>query len=105
MNEKKIQEMYMIEQSLQNILIQKQAFQMELSETKEALREIEKTGDDVFKIVGQLMIKKDKDSIKGDLSNKEKFLDLRLKTLEKQEISLSEQLEKAREEAIKTKKH
>jgi len=81
--EGKIQELQLLEQSLQNTLMQKQAFQMELSETQSALKEIEKSKDDVFKIVGQLMIKTEKAKVTEDLSNKEKILDLRVKTLEK----------------------
>ena len=97
---KKIQEMQILEQSLQNILLQKQAFQMELSETEMALTEIKNSGDDVFKIIGQLMIKTKKDSSVKELSDKKKILELRLRNLEKQEESLSTQLEKLRKEIL-----
>ena len=97
----KIQEMQFLEQNFQNLLLQKQAFQMELSETQSALKEIEKSGDEVFKIIGQLMIKTDKKKIKEELSNKEKILSLRIKTIEKQEISLREKLDKLQEEVMK----
>ncbi len=101
MEEKKLQEMQFLEQNLQNVLLQKQAFQMELSETKAALKEIEKSGEDVFKIVGQLMIKTDKAKMQDELASKEKVLGLRTKTIEKQETSLTEQLDKLREEIMK----
>lgn len=101
MDEKKIQEMQILEQSLQNILLQKQAFQMELSETTTALKEIESADGDVFKIIGQLMIKTKKESIKKDLSEKKKILEMRLNSLDKQEDSLSKQLEKIRDEVLK----
>ncbi len=100
--DKKIQEMQILEQNLQNLLLQKQAFQMELSETQSALKEIENSGEEVFKIIGQLMIKTDKSKIKQELSNKEKILNLRTKAIEKQENSLTEQSDKLREEVIKT---
>ncbi len=99
--DKKIQEMQILEQNLQNLLLQKQAFQMELSETQSALKEIENSGEEVFKIIGQLMIKTDKSKIKQELSNKEKILNLRTKAIEKQETSLTEQSDKLREEVIK----
>jgi len=60
MDENKIQEMQILEQRLQNSLMQRQAFQMELAETNSAMAELEKSGDDVFKIIGQLMIKTEK---------------------------------------------
>ncbi|MFH1326749.1 MAG: prefoldin subunit beta [archaeon] len=102
--DEKIQEMQFLEQNFQNVLLQKQAFHMEASETKSALKEIENSGDEVFKIVGQLMIKVDKKKMKEELTNKEKFLDLRLKNLEKQEITLAEQLENLRDKIMKDSK-
>ena len=73
MNQEKIQELQILEQTLQNLLAQKQAFQMEFSETDSALKEIEKSGDEVFKIVGQIMLKVGKDKMKEDLLGKEKI--------------------------------
>ena len=98
--ENKIQEMQILEQSLQNILMQKQAFQMEQSETQSALQEIDKSGEEVFKIIGQLMIKTEKETIKKDLLNKEKIIESQLKILENQEASLSEKLESIRKEIL-----
>ena len=101
----KIQEMQFLEQNLQNLLLQKQAFQMELAETQEALKEIKNSKDEVFKIVGQIMIKSDKGKILEDLSGKEKILDLRINSLEKQESSLDERLGSLREEVMKQDKN
>jgi prefoldin beta subunit len=98
MDEKKIQEMQMIEQTLQNVLLQKQAFQMELSETEAALEEIKKSGDEVFKIIGRLMIKTDKKKMQEELSEKKKILEVRMKSLEKQEKDSAEKLESLRGE-------
>jgi len=104
MDEQKIQEMQILEQRLQNSILQKQAFQMELAETSSALKEIEKSGDEVFKIIGQLMIKTEKSKIHEELLSKQKILELRIKSFEKQENSLTEQLEKIRHEVTKTLK-
>ena len=43
--QEKIQELQAFEHTFQNILMQKQAFQIELSETENALKEVEKTID------------------------------------------------------------
>ena len=102
--EQKIQELQMLEHHLQQIVLQKQAFQMEIAETQSALKEVEKSGEDIFKIVGQLMLKADKKETVEELNNKDKILSLRIKTLEKQEASLSEKLEKAKEEFTKSMK-
>jgi chaperonin cofactor prefoldin len=42
------------------------------------------------------MIKSDKSKIKEELLDKKRFLELRVKSLEKQESSLNEQIEKIR---------
>jgi len=102
--EQKIQELQMLEHHLQQIVLQKQAFQMEVTETQSALKEIEKSGEEIFKIIGQLMLKADKKETIEELNNKEKILSLRINTLEKQENSLSEKLEKAKEEFTKSMK-
>ena len=98
----KIQEIQMLEQNIQNLFLQKQAFQMELSETQSSLKELQNSGDEVFKIIGQLMIKTEKPKMKEDILNKEKLLNVRMKTIEKQESSLTDQLGKLREEVMKS---
>ena len=89
-NDKKMQEMQILEQNIQNILLQKQAFQMELSETESALKEVENSKEEVYKIIGQLMIKKNKKEILEELKNKQKLLDIRIKALDKQEKNFTE---------------
>jgi len=103
-NQEKLIELQQIEQTLQNLLLQKQAFQMESSETSSAITELEKSGDEIFKIIGQLMIKSEKSKIKEELENKQKILSLRLKSFDKQESSLTKQLESIREELLEKKK-
>jgi prefoldin beta subunit len=98
----KIQEMQILEQNLQNLFLQKQAFQMELSETESALKEIENAKDEVFKIIGQLMIKTEKSKMIDELSNKKKLLELRMKTFEKQEKALIEKIEDTRSALLDT---
>jgi prefoldin beta subunit len=101
LDNKKIQEMQVLEQNLQNVLLQKQAFQMESTETDAALKELESAGDEVFKVIGQLMIKSDKKKMQDELANKKKLLDMRMTALEKQEKSISEKLEEIRAEIMK----
>jgi len=73
---------------------------MELAETDAALSELERSGDEVFKVIGQLMIKSEKSKIKEELLNKQKIIQIRTSALEKQEVSFTNQLEKLREEMI-----
>lgn len=99
-NNQKIQEMQMLEHNLQNLLMQKQAFHMELSETAAALMEVEKASDDIFKIVGQLMVKSNKKDVVEDLKNKKRLLELRVETMNKQEESLNKQAETLRDDIM-----
>ncbi len=97
---KNIQEILFLEQTLQNIFFQKQAFQMELTETQSALKEIENSKEDAYKLIGQLMIRVPSSKIKEELSDKEKILNLKIKSLEKQESSFSEKLEQIRKQIL-----
>ena len=97
---KNIQEVQFLEQNIQNLFFQKQAFQMELTETQSALNEIENSQEDAYKLIGQLMIKISKSKIKEELSEKNQILNLKIKNLEKQEKFFSEKLEQIRKQII-----
>ena len=97
----KIQEVQILEQNLHNLLLQKQAFQMELNETENASSEIEKTKEDVFKMISNIMIKTDKSKLKEELNRKKDLLNLRLKSIDSQENEFSKQLEDLRKEIMK----
>lgn len=99
----KIQEIQFLEQNLQSILIQKQNFQIELAEVESALHELEKSGEDTYKIIGQFMIRTEKSKIKKELEDRKTTLNLRMKTLETQEKNLSKNIDTIREGIIKTK--
>jgi prefoldin beta subunit len=102
--EKQFQEMQFLEQNLQNILMQKQAFQMELAESESALKEIKESKDDVYKIIGNLMIKTDKKKMQEELETKSKLLETRLKSLDAQEEKFSEKLTSIRDEMMNSPK-
>ncbi|OYT35796.1 hypothetical protein B6U91_02450 [Candidatus Pacearchaeota archaeon ex4484_71] len=104
MTEDKIQELQILDQALQNILLQKQAFEMELAETRAAIKEVSNAGDSVYKSVGQLMMKKEKKEVEEELKNKEKMLQDKIERYEKQEKEISEKSGKLREEILSSKK-
>jgi len=56
------------------------------------MKELEKSGEEIFKIIGQLMIKTDKKTTVSELANKEKLIDLRIRNFEKQEKTISEKI-------------
>lgn len=93
-----IAQLQLSEQALQNLLLQKQLFQFEFIETNSALEELKKTKqEDVYKIVGSLMIKSNKTELEKELEGKKEILNLRLKAIEKQESELKNKLLKQRD--------
>jgi len=101
-----IAQLQIIEQNLQSLLMQKQAFQFEANETSSALDELKKAkpNTEVFKIVGSLMFRSDKNDLEKDLQRKMDIINLRLKTIEKQEEELKNNLLSHRDEILKTLK-
>ncbi|PJE81285.1 hypothetical protein COU58_03305 [Candidatus Pacearchaeota archaeon CG10_big_fil_rev_8_21_14_0_10_32_42] len=97
----KLQKMQFFQENLNAILMQKQAFQMELSETLSAFKEVKNSNEEVYKIIGQLMIKFPKEKIEEELKLKEQVINTRLKKLEIQEEKLSEETKKIRDEIFK----
>jgi len=98
--EQKIGQLQMFEQSLQNFLGQKQQFQAQLVEIESALSELEGT-DKAYKIVGNIMVESNKDELKADLQSKKEMLELRIKTMEKQETQVRERASKLQSEILK----
>jgi len=96
----KIQTLQMLEQNFQHLLMQKQSFQMETNETKTALEEIEKTKEDVFRVLGQIMVKAEKKDLKKELEEKKDLLTLKVKSIEKQELGMREEIERLRNDVV-----
>jgi prefoldin beta subunit len=97
---KKIQELQILEQTVQNVLMQRQAFLLELNETNLALEELKTAGNEVYKIVGQLMLKTSKEESEKDLKSKKEILELKNKNLERQEAGFRDKISKLRDEIL-----
>ena len=101
--EAKIQQLQMFEQSLTNLLSQRQQFQTQLIEVESALTEIKDTPS-VYKIVGNIMVSGDKQKIEKDLRSKKEVVQLRIKNLEKQEDQIKEKAKKIQTEVMQEMK-
>ena len=97
--EQKISQLQMFEQSLQNFLGQKQQFQIQLVEIESALNELDDT-DKAYKIIGNIMIETDKSELKADLHSRKEMLELRIRTMEKQEAQVREKASKLQSEIL-----
>jgi prefoldin beta subunit len=96
--EEKIREMQMTDQTLQNIVLQKQSFESELNEINESMKELEISEDEVYKISGHIMIKSSKENLKKDLEDKKELINARMKSIEKQEKELEKRLDNLKKE-------
>lgn len=100
-SKEKLQEFQMLEQSMQSILIQKQTFQIQIADINNAQEELTKHNDEVYKIVGSIMLKSKKDEVEKELRQNKELINVRLKNLERQEKACKEKLAALREELIK----
>jgi prefoldin beta subunit len=100
-NDQKIQELSALQQNIASTSAQKQQFAVQLNEYDSALKQIDKT-EKTYKIIGNIMVSSDKDSLKEDLNNKKEMLNIRIKSLEKQEQQLKDKAEQMQKEVMKS---
>ncbi len=97
-----IQEIQLLEQNFEQLMQQKHLFNMEISETDLALKEIDAAQGDVFKLVGgQVIIKTTKEKLSTDLKHKKELLGLRMKNMDAQEKEFSDRIEELRQHIMK----
>jgi prefoldin beta subunit len=91
--------MQQLQNMLQQLVIQKQRLELELSESERALKTLEDTPSDakVYKSAGAVLVEKDKDIVVKELTERKEFLGLRSKVLVKQETNTRERLTKLQE--------
>lgn len=94
----KIQELQAFERTSQTYAIEKQNFQIELNGVDNALDELKVVKDEVYKIVGGLMVRSDKKVLVNELEEKKKMLDLRIKNIEKQEKIIDDKVDALKKE-------
>lgn len=76
-----------IQQQAQALMQQRNQVEMVLRETERALEELKKTDENavVYKAAGELLVRAKKDDVLKDLEEKKDSLDVRLKSLSRQE--------------------
>ncbi len=93
-----------LQQQAQAVMTQKTQIEGLIRETEAALKELEKSKDDavIYKSVGELLFRADKPKLVEELKERKDMMDLRLKTMAKQEeriqgrfTQLQEQLKQA----------
>jgi prefoldin beta subunit len=88
-----------LQQTLQSVVTQKQQLELELNETDKALTELEKSTDEtpVYKSVGSILVKSNRQTLIGELTERKELLNTRVTVLGKQEERTRERLKEVQE--------
>ncbi len=83
-----------LQQTLQSVLTQKQQLELGLTETEQALSELEKLTKQavIYKSVGSLLVKSKKTKVTKELKEQKELLNMRINVLGKQEERLRTQV-------------
>ncbi len=99
--QEKINQIQVSEQSLNTLISQKQNFQAQLMEVESSLAEISKAKN-AYRIIGNIMIASDVETLKNDLASKKEIIDLRIKTIQKQEDKLKQKISDTQKEVMES---
>jgi len=99
--QEKIGQIQLIQQNLDNFSMQRQQFQLQLSEIESALSEIDNSKN-TYKIIGNIMVHADNAKLKKDLEEKKEMLGIRISTIEKQEDKLKVKAEEIQHEVMRS---
>jgi len=97
---KKIEELQILESHLQHILAQKQGIQVELNEVDNAISEIKNAGEEVYKVVAGIMLKSTAEKLNKELEERKKTLDSKMNAVAKQEKLLEDKASELRTEIV-----
>jgi len=97
--QEKINQIQLLQQNMQNFSMQRQQFQIQQTEIESALSELEKTNH-AYKIIGNIMVSTEKDSLKKDLEEKKQMLTIRIGSIEKQESKIREKAEELQKQVL-----
>jgi len=88
-----------IDQQVKVLTSQRTQLELQLRETENALKELESVEESVsvYKSIGMLLIKSNRNNLKEELTDKKETLDMRIKTLQRQEERSTKQRDEMRE--------
>jgi prefoldin beta subunit len=92
--QEKVTRLQQLQNTLQQLVIQKQRVDLELNETERALKTLESVSGDskVYRSAGAILVEKKKGDVEKELTERREFLEMRAKVLEKQETKTRERL-------------
>jgi prefoldin beta subunit len=88
-----------LQQRLEILVSQKNQLEMQMKEAERALAELENLPEDatVYKSIGAILVKSDRNKVKEELIDKKDTLEMRIKTIQRQEERTRKQFEESRE--------
>jgi prefoldin beta subunit len=88
-----------LQQTLQGVMAQKQQLEMQLTEVEHSESELEKMKETavIYKSIGALLVKSEKDKVTAELTERKELLKMRVDVLGKQEERLRTQVKDLQE--------
>ena len=96
--QEKLAQMQLLQQRMQVFAAQKQQLQMQVVEIENALKELENAKGSAFKMVGDILVEHKAETLKKEVSEKKENIDIRIKSIEKQEAKIQEEAEDLQKE-------
>ncbi len=92
--QERLQRLQNLQNTYQQLLVQKQRIEMEKMESEKALETLKDVAADskVYKSVGAVLVEKPKDDVVKELDDRVEFLEMRLKVFVKQENKTKEKM-------------
>jgi len=92
--QERLQRLQNLQNTLQQLLVQKQRIEIEIMESDKALKTLKETTSEskVFKSVGAVLVEKPRDDVIKELEDRREFLDMRMKVIVKQEDKTREKM-------------
>lgn len=87
-----LQQFQALQQQYQSVIFQKEAAGMQMQEAEIAEKELSRASGDAFKAVGAILVKKDARALLAEIAEQKEMLDVRIKSLEKQEKLITDRL-------------
>ena len=92
--QERLQRLQNLQNTLQQLMVQKQRIEMEQAESDKALETLKITaeGNKVYKSVGAVLVERSKEDVVKELEERKEFLEMRLKVIVKQEEKTREKM-------------
>ena len=98
--QQRLMRLQQLQQSLQSVMGQKQQLEMQLHEVEQAKIELEKLDETavVYKSIGALLVKSEKNTVETELSERKELLKMRVDVLTKQDKRIKTQVKELQDQ-------